>query len=55
MVIVEDENFSENSDNNTDGFISDDKLAFFKPNQTYIGVLHPYSNGDKLKLLTKKI
>jgi NAD(P) transhydrogenase subunit alpha len=56
VVIVEDEKtLIENSDIITQmGLLSDDKLAFLKPNQTYIGVLHPYSNGDKLKLLTKK-
>ncbi len=34
--------------------LDDDKLSFLKPNQTYIGVLNPLNNVDKLKMLSKK-
>ena len=36
------------------GLPTDDKISLIKENQTLIGVLNPYSNGDKLKDLVKK-
>ena len=36
------------------GLLDDEKLSLLKPNQTYIGVLSPYKNEDKLNLLLKK-
>ena len=35
--------------------ISDEKLSLIKENQTIIGVLNPYKNEEKLKVLSKKI
>ena len=45
--------------NNTDliiqvGLLSEDKLALIKENQTYIGVLNPYNNKEKIENLAKK-
>ena len=45
--------------NNTDliiqlGLLSKDKLALIKENQTYIGVLNPYNNKEKIEILAKK-
>jgi len=45
--------------NNTDliiqlGLLSEDKLALIKENQTYIGVLNPYNNKEKIENLVKK-
>tara|TARA_A100000164_G_scaffold232141_1_gene205986 strand:+ start:176 stop:1264 length:1089 start_codon:yes stop_codon:yes gene_type:complete len=34
--------------------LDDEKLTYLKSNQTYIGVLNPYENQNKLKELTKK-
>ena len=34
--------------------ISDEKLSLIKENQTIIGVLNPYKNEEKLKVLSKK-
>jgi len=36
------------------GLIDDEKLSFLKSNQTYIGVLNPYENKEKLNTLSKK-
>ena len=36
------------------GLPSDDKLEYFKENQTLIGILNPFSNEDKLKNLLKR-
>ena len=36
------------------GMLSDDKSSYFKENQTLIGVLNPYENAEKLKILAKK-
>ena len=36
------------------GLIDDEKLSYLKANQTYIGVLNPYENKNKLSELTKK-
>ena len=36
------------------GMISDDKSSNIKEDQTLIGVLNPYENGEKLKYLAKK-
>ena len=36
------------------GLLDDEKLSLLKSNQTYIGVLSPYKNEDKLNLLLKK-
>ena len=45
--------------NNTDvivqlGLLDDNKSALLKENQTFIGVLNPYNNKDKIKDLVKK-
>ena len=45
--------------NNTDiivqlGLLSDDKISLLKENQTFIGVLNPYDNKDKIDNLIKK-
>ena len=34
--------------------LSDDKISLIKENQTFIGVLNPYDNSEKLKNLSKK-
>ena len=36
------------------GMLSDDKTSKLKENQTFIGVLNPYNNKDKLEALAKK-
>ena len=36
------------------GMLSDDKVSSLKENQTYIGVLNPYENTEKLQNLVKK-
>ena len=36
------------------GILSDDKISVIKENQTLIGVLNPYENKDKLKILSEK-
>ena len=36
------------------GILSDDKIIKIKENQTFIGVLNPYNNKEKLDKLTKK-
>ncbi len=36
------------------GLLDDEKLSFLKPNQTYIGVLSPHKNEDKLSSFLKK-
>ena len=36
------------------GILSDKKISLIKDNQTLIGVLNPYENGEKLKNLIKK-
>jgi len=45
--------------NNTDliiqvGLLSEDKLALIKENQTYIGILNPYNNKEKIENISKK-
>ena len=37
------------------GLLSDEKLSNIKENQTFIGVLNPYNNKEKLENLVKKI
>ena len=37
------------------GLLDDDKSSLLKENQTFIGVLNPYDNKDKIKDLVKKI
>ena len=36
------------------GLLDDDKSSLFKENQTFIGVLNPYDNKDKINDLVKK-
>ena len=36
------------------GLLSDDKISILKENQTFIGVLNPYDNKDKINDLVKK-
>ena len=36
------------------GLLSDDKNSLLKENQTFIGVLNPYDNKDKINDLVKK-
>ena len=36
------------------GLLSDDKSSLLRENQTFIGVLNPYDNKDKLDNLIKK-
>ena len=36
------------------GLLSDDKNSLLKQNQTFIGVLNPYDNKDKIDNLVKK-
>ena len=36
------------------GLFSDDKISFLQENQTFIGVLNPYDNKDKISNLVKK-
>jgi len=36
------------------GLLSEDKLASIKKNQTYIGVLNPYNNKEKIENIAKK-
>ena len=36
------------------GLLSDDKSSLLKENQTFIGVLNPYDNKDKIDNLVKK-
>jgi H+-translocating NAD(P) transhydrogenase subunit alpha len=36
------------------GLLSDDKISLLKENQTFIGVLNPYDNKDKIDDLVKK-
>ena len=36
------------------GLLSDDKSSLLKENQTFIGVLNPYENKDKINNLFKK-
>ncbi|MDA9956523.1 NAD(P) transhydrogenase subunit alpha [Candidatus Pelagibacter sp.] len=36
------------------GLLSDDKISHIKENQTLIGVLNPYNNKEKIKILLKK-
>ena len=36
------------------GLPSDEKLSYFKENQNLIGILNPYENNEKLKLLIEK-
>ncbi len=36
------------------GMLSDDKISNIKENQTFIGVLNPYNNKEKLEKLAKK-
>jgi NAD(P) transhydrogenase subunit alpha len=56
VVIVDDaKTLIETSDVITQmGLLDDEKLSILKPNQTYIGVLNPFSNADKLNLFLKK-
>ena len=56
VKIIDDEN---QLINDTDliiqlGLLSDDKLALIKENQTYVGVLNPYNNKEKIENLIKK-
>jgi len=37
------------------GLLSDDKISLLKEKQTFIGVLNPYDNKDKIDDLVKKI
>jgi len=36
------------------GLLSDDKISILKENQTFVGVLNPYDNKDKINNLVKK-
>ena len=36
------------------GLLEDDKISLLKENQTFIGVLNPYDNKDKINVLVKK-
>ena len=36
------------------GLLSDDKLSLIKDNQTFVGILNPYNNKEKLENLKKK-
>ena len=56
VVIVDDaKTLIETSDVITQmGLLDDEKLSILKPNQTYIGVLNLFSNGDRLKIFQKK-
>ena len=36
------------------GLLSDEKILLLKENQTYIGILNPYNNKDKINTLVKK-
>ena len=56
VVIVDDaKTLIETSDLITQmGLLDDEKLSILKPNQTYIGVLNLFSNGDRLKIFQKK-
>ena len=36
------------------GLLSDDKNSFLRENQTFIGVLNPYDNREKINNLVKK-
>ena len=56
VKIIDDEN---QLINDTDliiqlGLLSEDKLASIKENQTYVGVLNPYNNKEKIENLIKK-
>ena len=36
------------------GLPADDKISLIKKNQTLVGVLNPYNNKEKIKILLKK-